>query len=117
MSRGGILGLWLTLWSMAAPVMAAEQDPVTGLIIAPGWELVRAYCGSCHSYRLVTSQRGDAAFWTHTIRWMQSTQNLAQLHAGHERTIIEYLASNYDETDWGRRPPLSPGLMPPSPAE
>ncbi|MFP6834981.1 MAG: hypothetical protein VB948_02595 [Pseudomonadales bacterium] len=107
-TRSGFFALWLAL----TPAMAAERDPMTGLIIAPGWEMVRSYCGTCHSHPLVTSQRGDTTFWLDIIRWMQRTQNLPQLYAEHERTIVAYLAANYDETDWGRRPPLPSRLLP-----
>lgn len=92
----------------------AETDQRTGLIIAPGWELVSAHCGACHSHRLVTSQRGDAEFWLNTIRWMQRTQNLWELPAGQEPQIIGYLAEHYSESEWGRRPPLSASLLPAS---
>ena len=64
----------------------AATDPDTGLIVAEGWELAAAHCGGCHSYRLVTAQRGDEAFWRSTIRWMQSTQNLWQIPAAQEST-------------------------------
>lgn len=104
----------LILVMLAARVSAGEPatDPDTGLVVAPGWELVRAQCGACHSYRLVTAQRGNATFWTDAIRWMQRTQNLWQLPPEVEAPLIAYLAANYNETDWGRRPPLSPALMP-----
>ncbi len=81
--------------------------------MADGWQSVRANCGACHSYRLVTSQRGDAQFWRDTIRWMQRTQNLWPIAADDEARIVDYLAANYADTDRGRRPPLSPTLMPP----
>ena len=96
----------------AASGRAAEEDAATGLTLAPGWELVRTHCGACHSYRLVTSQRGDEAFWRDTIRWMRRTQNLWPIAAEEEARIVAYLAANYAETGWGRRPPLSPLLMP-----
>jgi hypothetical protein len=92
----------------AAVAGAAERDPVTGLLVAPGWESVRAHCGACHSYQLVTSQRGDAQFWRDTIRWMQRTQNLWPIADDDEARIVGYLAAHYAETDWGRRPALSP---------
>jgi hypothetical protein len=91
---------------------APDVDADTGLIRAPGWELVRAHCGGCHSYQLVTQQRGDETFWRDTIRWMQRTQNLWQIPADQEAVILGYLASQYDETDWGRRPPLPARLLP-----
>lgn len=89
-----------------------EVDANTGLIIAPGWEMVAAHCGACHSHALVTAQRGDAAFWRSTIRWMQQTQNLWQIPDAQEQALITYLETNYNETDWGRRPPLAQSLMP-----
>lgn len=91
---------------------AAPTDSVSGLVMADGWELVRANCGACHSYALVTSQRGDEKFWRSIIRWMQRTQNLWQIPEPQESTIIRYLATHYNETEWGRRPPLAGILRP-----
>ena len=94
------------LFGLAAPVFAAE------LIDAPGVNLVRGHCSACHSLSLVTSQRGDAEFWLDRIRWMQKKQNLWPIPADQETAIISYLATNYAETEWGRRPNLSPELRP-----
>ena len=109
-------GLRLSLLLILLPLCSVGQDldQETGLLLAPGWELVMAHCGGCHSYRLITAQRGDAAFWLTTIRWMQGTQNLWPIPDNQETAIVAYLAENYYETDWGRRPPLSPILMPPA---
>ena len=99
-----------------APAQGAPTlDKRTGLVIAPGWELVNAHCGACHSHKLVTTQRGDADFWRATIRWMQRTQNLWEIPAAQESVILEYLAANYSESDWGRRPALPASLMPAGP--
>ena len=98
--------------AIAAAPAQAETDPETGLIRAPGWEAVKAQCGVCHSHKLVTAQRGDAAFWTGLIRWMQATQNLWALPEPLEGEIVSYLATHYNETDWGRRPNLPPTLLP-----
>lgn len=112
MRRAAALVLTLAAAGSARAAETPDVDPETGLVIAPGWELVKANCGACHSYRLVTAQRGDAAFWTHTIRWMQDTQNLWQIYPPHEQRLIDYLAGTYNDSDWGRRPQLSPRLMP-----
>ena len=90
----------------------AETDPRTGLIIAPGWELVNGHCGGCHSHALVTAQRGDERFWRSTIRWMQRTQNLWEIPPQQEAALLAYLAEHYSESDWGRRPPLPALLLP-----
>lgn len=100
------------LGAMATAPAQAETDPESGLIKAPGWEAVKAQCGVCHSHKLVTAQRGDAAFWTGLIRWMQGTQNLWALPEPLEGEIVSYLATQYNETDWGRRPQLPPTLLP-----
>ena len=106
-----LLGLLLAVLPLASN--GQQLDARSGLIIAPGWELVMAHCGACHSYQLVTAQRGDSDFWEHTIQWMQTTQNLWQIPQEQRAAIVEYLAANYNERDWGRRPPLSPRLLPP----
>lgn len=105
------------LWCLTCAVCAAavaETDSASGLIVDEGWQLARAHCGGCHSYRLVTSQRGDASYWQDTIDWMQRTQNLWPIEAQQRAALVDYLARNYNETSWGRRPALAPGLLPPS---
>lgn len=106
--------LLLSLTAMSA-AGAAETgiDDATGLAIAPGWELVRAHCGGCHSHRLVTSQRADRQTWLDMIRWMQETQNLWQLEPATEESILDYLAASYPPEPDRRRAPLPPTLMPP----
>lgn len=103
----------LLLLLLAATAQARETDPRTGLVVSQDWELAAAHCGGCHSHRLVIAQRGDEEFWRSTIRWMQKTQNLWEIPADQEERLIAYLAANYDETDWGRRPALPHSLMPP----
>jgi hypothetical protein len=98
--------------------MAAGEDnsidAVTGLIVAPGWEQVRAHCGGCHSHALVTGQRADRATWLEIIRWMQATQNLWQFDPATESAILDYLAENYPPQPNRRRAPIPPGLLPPT---
>lgn len=106
-------------WIIAAILLAlcmsaanAEIDPKSGLIVDAHWELVLGMCGSCHSYKLVTAQRGDRDYWLKTIRWMQKTQNLWAIPEPIETKLLDYLAKNYSETEWARRPLLPPDLMP-----
>ena len=82
------------------------------LIEAPGVNLVRAHCSSCHSERLITQNRGTRDDWERTIRWMQQTQNLWPIPEADERTILDYLATNYPPGRAARRPPLHVSLMP-----
>ncbi len=98
---------------LLARLAAGESvDAATGLAIKPGWELVRAHCGGCHSHKLVTSQRADRQTWLDIIRWMQATQNLWQFDQQTEAQILAYLADNYPPQPNRRRAPIPPSLMP-----
>ena len=90
----------------------SADDPVTGLKIAPGWELIRMHCGACHSYKLVTSQRADREGWYDMIKWMQQTQNLWGLDPVIESQILDYLSKTYSSRENLRRQPIIDSLMP-----
>lgn len=92
--------------------IGADTDTATGLIRNPGWELVSAHCGGCHSHGLVTNQRADRQTWLDMIRWMQATQNLWRFPADTEAQILDYLAENYPPQPNRRRAPIPPSLMP-----
>ena len=97
---------------LATGALATGIDPDTGLLTEPGWEDVRAHCGTCHSFGLVTRQRADRRGWLRMIRWMQDTQNLWALPADAEERILDYLANHYPPGARHRRPPIAPELMP-----
>ena len=104
----------LLLFFLVAPAALADGavDEKTGLVIAPGFEQVRAQCTACHSARLVTQNRADRDGWLDMIRWMQASQGLWPL-GNDEGLILDYLAANYGPISVGRRPPLPPELLPP----
>jgi len=104
---------WL-LVACCLPLSAygADVDPATGLVRNPGWEVVRAHCGGCHSHALVTSQQADRQTWLDMIRWMQATQNLWQFPPDTEAQILDYLATTYPPQPNRRRAPIPPSLMP-----
>ncbi len=112
MNVRGLFAIAVVLVSGASTAAAQETDEATGLAIAPGWELVRAHCGGCHSHRLVTNQRADRQTWLDIIRWMQATQNLWQFDDATENSILDYLAANYPPQPNRRRAPIPPTLMP-----
>ncbi len=111
--RRCLAALVMCAWAVPA---AAARDVAAPLIQDAGAELVQAHCSACHSLQLITSQRGDRAFWLESIRWMQQTQNLWPIPAEQETQILDYLAKNYAGSGWGRRPPLAEHLLPPAPA-
>ena len=105
-----VLGL-LAGGAYAAP--DAEIDLGSGLVKTGAWEEVRAYCGSCHSLDLVTSQHNSATGWRETIRTMQRSHNMFDLPAPAEDRIVDYLARHYaPETRGHRRAPIWARLMP-----
>lgn len=89
-----------------------ELDPDSGLVIAEGWETVKANCSVCHSVSLATQNRGNREYWADTILWMQETQGLWQFSPEMEATILDYLAEHYGPRENTRRSNLPPGLMP-----
>jgi hypothetical protein len=110
--------LLATLVFLPALAMPADEiDDATGLIVKPGWEMVRIHCGGCHSHALVTAQRADRQTWLDIIRWMQATQNLWQFDPATEIQILDYLADNYPPQSNRRRAPIPPSLLPSPPTE
>ena len=91
---------------------AKELDKDTGLIVAPGMEIVKANCTACHSAKFITLQRGDRQTWADMIKWMQETQGLWQFDPKTEDIILTYLETNYAPNAVSRRPNLSKSLMP-----
>ena len=107
--------LRLLVLSVLLPLPAfADIDTETGLVKSDGWLQVRAHCGGCHSFALVTNQRADRDTWLDMIRWMQATQNLWQFDAQTERAILDYLSTHYAPTERRRRAPIPEHLMPES---
>jgi cytochrome c5 len=104
--------LAVTTPGMTAEQPAYDQDKATGLIMAPGWEVIRGNCTACHSARFITTQRGDRATWESMIRWMQKTQGLWQFPIEMETTILDYLATNYPPGKPSRRANLPVYLLP-----
>ena len=102
----------LVLGLLAVSGSAAQLDANTGLVVAPGFEVVSMQCTVCHSAKLVTQNRSDRDGWLAMIRWMQETQGLWSL-GDNEGLVLDYLAANYGPLSAGRRRPLSPDLLPP----
>jgi len=115
MPRASLLCLIALLLPISGTAQDTEVDDFTGLIIADGWEKVRANCIACHSPRLITQQRGTATQWLSVIRWMQEKQNLWEFAPEVEATIVDYLATNYPPQADRRRAAIPPELMPPNP--
>jgi hypothetical protein len=109
----------LLFFTSLAPAVEEKTplDPVTGMKLAPDWEIVRNHCIVCHSPQTFLRQRATEANWTSTLEWMQKYGGLWKLDAVVEKTIIKYLATNYGPGDTAnyRRAPIPATLMPLNP--
>ena len=90
-------------------------DPVTGMKMAEGWELVRNNCITCHSAQQFLRQKGTLTTWTEIIRWMQKSGGLWPLPVEAEDLIVKYLAENYGPSGEYRRAPIPATLLPENP--
>tara|TARA_B100000287_G_C19993419_1_gene527502 strand:- start:30 stop:371 length:342 start_codon:yes stop_codon:yes gene_type:complete len=90
----------------------AEIDASSGLINAPGFELVKSQCTICHSGSLIVSQRLREKEWVRMIRWMQEEQGLWSL-GNLEEPIVRYLTKHYGvSVDFNsRRKPLNKDIF------
>ncbi|MEZ9594559.1 cytochrome C [Shewanella sp. 10N.261.52.F9] len=110
--------------SCLSPAMAADAaksypvDPVSGLIMAPGWEMVNYQCNACHTSLIIPQNKGNREVWRDTIQWMVDTQGLWDLSDTWD-PVLDYLSTYYDETGIDmkifRRKPLDSDQMPPIP--
>lgn len=114
-----ILALLLTTSTFG--VIATEQYPIdktTGLIMAPGWEIVKNQCNACHTSLIIPQNVGDRKIWRETIQWMIDTQGLWDLNETWD-PVLDYLETYYNESGIDmkifRRKPLNAAQMPPLP--
>ncbi|EAS45745.1 hypothetical protein [Photobacterium profundum] len=95
-------------------------DPESGLIMAPGWEVVNYQCNACHTSMIIPQNSGTKEVWRETIQWMVDTQGLWDLSETWD-PVLDYLSTNYGEVKMDmekfRRLPLDPTLLPPPPKE
>jgi len=91
----------LTVAGLAAAVLAGApapswsaqpDDEYLGLPDAPGREEVAAYCGPCHSLRLVVQQGQTREGWAELLTWMYDEQEMPELEPDEEKLVLDYLA-------------------------
>ncbi|EDK29884.1 monoheme cytochrome c, putative [Vibrionales bacterium SWAT-3] len=95
-------------------------DKSSGLIMAPGWELVKGQCNACHTSLIVAQNSGTLEQWRETIQWMVDTQGLWDLSDTWD-PVLDYLSTYYQDKGIDmnkyRRKPIDSALMPPMPGE
>jgi cytochrome c len=85
----------LTSAAMANRSFAAD-DEYFGLPDASGREEVIAYCGACHSMRLVVQQGLTRSDWAELLTWMYKEQGMEPLEAADEKLVLDYLGEHID---------------------
>ncbi len=93
-------------------LQASKIDKDSGLIVAPGMDIVKTNCTVCHSAKFITLQKGDRDTWLSMIRWMQDSQGLWKFDEKTEDTILTYLETNYPPSDISRRANLEQKYLP-----
>lgn len=79
--------------AMAGPAGAAsDDDEYLGLPDAVGREEVFAYCGACHSMKLVVQQGQTRSGWSELLTWMYEEQEMEPLEAEDNKLVLDYLA-------------------------
>ena len=112
--RAILLATLLCVVALSATAQEPQIDADTGLVIAPGWEIVKGQCNICHSTQTILANRATRKGWLDVIRWMQATQGLWNLGTS-EAMVLDYLASNYGVPEnyrSMRRAPLSKDKLP-----
>lgn len=106
---------WMSVLAFGALAKGQEVDALTGLKMAPGWELVRNNCVTCHSAKQFLQQKGTRETWRSVIKWMQGRAGLWPLDEPTETGILDYLEANHGPGAEFRRAPIPANLMPPNP--
>lgn len=89
--------LAFALLAFPSSPLQAQEDEYDGLPPGPGREEVHAYCGACHSLRLVQQQGLSREHWAETLDWMIEEQGMPELEEGELKLILDYLATHYNE--------------------
>ncbi len=74
----------------------AETDELARLGLPPdtGRDEVEAYCGGCHSLRLVVQQGLSREAWQETIEWMVEEQAMEPMEPDDHKLVLDYLAKH-----------------------
>ena len=91
------IALLVPLQSMAGETNY-PVDPVSGLKMAPGWELVNRQCNACHTSLIIPQNHADRDGWKETIQWMIDTQGLWDLSETWD-PVLTYLSTYYGQPE------------------
>ncbi len=75
---------------------AASDDEFFGLPEDVGRDEVIAYCGACHSVKLVVQRGLTHKGWSELLAWMYEEQGMDKLEASDEKLVLDYLSKHVD---------------------
>ncbi|MEQ8603836.1 MAG: hypothetical protein RIB45_10990 [Marivibrio sp.] len=93
--RSALAALFLTA-ALTAPAGAAD-DEYDGLPPGEHRDLVFAYCGACHSNKLVAQQGLNRERWDKMLVWMVEEQGMYPLEEPDRTYVLDYLATYLGE--------------------
>ena len=86
----------LAFGQIAFAAGAVTDDEFFGLPEDVGRDEVIAYCGACHSVKLVVQQGLTSAGWSELLVWMYEEQGMDKLEASDEKLVLDYLSKHVD---------------------
>ena len=89
-----VASLLLPVTPPSAALQAAVDDEYFGLPKNTGREEVLAYCGACHSMKLVVQQGLTRQVWAELLVWMYEEQEMDPLEPEEEKLVLDYLAEH-----------------------
>jgi|GEM_PF-1750096 len=70
-------------------------DDYFGLPRTEGYETVYAYCGACHSLRIVMQQHVTPERWSEILIWMSEKQGMPELPPEDAAIVLDYLSEHF----------------------
>jgi len=82
---------------LLSPAALAQEDEYDGLPPGEHRDLVFAYCGACHSNKLVAQQGLNRDRWDKMLVWMVEEQGMYPLEEPDRTYVLDYLATYLGE--------------------
>lgn len=82
--------------AMGAERAYAETDELAQMGLPPdkGRDEVEAYCGACHSLKIVAQQGLSRADWVESLQWMVEEQEMDPLEPADYKLVLDYLSKH-----------------------
>lgn len=77
-------------------IQDGEEDEIAqwGMPADVGRDEVEAYCGACHSLRLVAQQGLKREVWAELFIWMVEEQEMEEMPAEDSKLVLDYLSKH-----------------------